>query len=156
MIRRPPRSTQAKTLFPYTTLFRSREREREKKEVKPQTVEFLLLLVQEQVKYGLIPSLFLHSCTIIIALRLISSPSPSPSLLYIQPPLTPAPSAPHLFALHPSFVRGEQRYGDGGAHTKGSRDGDGERGGQREAGRADTMTAPLHTAGRSLTHIRTS
>ena len=25
MIRRPPRSTQAKTLFPYTTLFRSRE-----------------------------------------------------------------------------------------------------------------------------------
>ena len=28
MIRRPPRSTQAKTLFPYTTLFRSRERER--------------------------------------------------------------------------------------------------------------------------------
>ena len=30
MIRRPPRSTQAKTLFPYTTLFRSRE-EQEKK-----------------------------------------------------------------------------------------------------------------------------
>ena len=29
MIRRPPRSTQAKTLFPYTTLFRSRERDGE-------------------------------------------------------------------------------------------------------------------------------
>ena len=28
MIRRPPRSTQAKTLFPYTTLFRSRGEER--------------------------------------------------------------------------------------------------------------------------------
>src|SRR3546814_9223612 len=28
MIRRPPRSTRTDTLFPYTTLFRSRERER--------------------------------------------------------------------------------------------------------------------------------
>ena len=34
MIRRPPRSTQAKTLFPYTTLFRSGERKRWEREKK--------------------------------------------------------------------------------------------------------------------------
>src|SRR5210317_2534504 len=32
MIRRPPRSTPYPTLFPYTTLFRSREERREKRE----------------------------------------------------------------------------------------------------------------------------
>src|SRR3546814_2685871 len=31
MIRRPPRSTRTDTLFPYTTLFRSKERKREEK-----------------------------------------------------------------------------------------------------------------------------
>ena len=36
MIRRPPRSTQAKTLFPYTTLFRSRDTEKPKPTKTPE------------------------------------------------------------------------------------------------------------------------
>lgn len=45
---------------------------------------------------------------------------------------------------------GGQRYGDGGhTHTQKPHVTAMARGGQREAGPADTMTAPLHTAGRS-------
>src|SRR5213075_3415656 len=35
MIRRPPRSTQQGTLFPYTTLFRSRRRRRDRRPERP-------------------------------------------------------------------------------------------------------------------------
>src|SRR3546814_9158933 len=46
MIRRPPRSTRTDTLFPYTTLFRSREREDETVELIVKTVNDALGLNQ--------------------------------------------------------------------------------------------------------------
>src|SRR3546814_2168687 len=47
MIRRPPRSTRTDTLFPYTTLFRSRARVRpaERPQMKPKHQRLVLLLL---------------------------------------------------------------------------------------------------------------
>src|SRR3546814_12522158 len=48
MIRRPPRSTRTDTLFPYTTLFRSRQRPC----ASPKRIEVLKFLVDRSLKVG--------------------------------------------------------------------------------------------------------